>query len=341
MSLPQMHPLGYESKTANLPSGHHYRYADISPPPGTKTIATALLLHGFPDSAYGWRNQVKGWSSRGIRLIVPDSIGYAGSSQPLNPEEYSFKSQSDDLEALVRIAGVPENEQVVVIGHDWGAVTGTRLSQFKPNLVKGVINLCVPFSVPPQQYISLEELVAMLPNFQYQLFFAAEDSATLIDANLEKFIHSVYVTPEQYASGEAPPFEKAGVFEAFLKDDTKSLTSAILSKEEFDTMITEIRGGLGFAAMLNYYRTNRINFELEGDLPQEYRPEMPKLLIIPIADPALPLSMFADSEKNFKAIEVVKLEGICGHWVQLEKPGEVEKIIGEWVERRASKGWLA
>lgn len=53
---------------------------------------------------------MKGWSSRGIRLIITDAIGYAGSSQPLDPKEYSFKSQSDDLEALVRIAGVLEDE---------------------------------------------------------------------------------------------------------------------------------------------------------------------------------------------------------------------------------------
>lgn len=92
--------------------------------------------------------------------------------------------------------------------------------------------------------------------------------------------------------------------------------------------------------MLNYYKTNRINFELEKGLPQEYRPEMPKLLVIPIADPALPLSMFADAEKKFKTIEVVRLEGLCGHWVQLERPGEIEKIVGEWVEKQAAKGWV-
>lgn len=93
--------------------------------------------------------------------------------------------------------------------------------------------------------------------------------------------------------------------------------------------------------MLNYYKTNRINFELEKDLPREYRPEMPKLLVIPSADPALPLSMFANAEKDFKSIEVVRLDGICGHWVQLERPEEVENIIGEWVERQAVKGWSA
>lgn len=46
---------------------------------------------------------------------------------------------------------------------------------------------CVPFSVPPQQYVPLETLVAMLPNFQYQLFFAAENSAALIDDNVRNF----------------------------------------------------------------------------------------------------------------------------------------------------------
>ncbi|KAF8609743.1 alpha/beta-hydrolase [Ceratobasidium sp. AG-I] len=334
-----VHPLGYESKTANLPSGHHYRYVDIPPPQGTETIVTALLIHGFPDSAYGWRHQVEGWSSRGIRLIIPDQIGYTGSSQPLNAEEYSFKSQSDDLEALVRIAGVPEDEKIAVIGHDWGAVTGTRFSQFKPDLVKGIVNLCIPPIAASQEFIPLEKLAAFLPNFQYQLFFASDEAAALIDANVEKFIHLMYASGRQGASDEVSTFEKAGVIESHLEGDTESFTSELLSKEEFDTIITEIKKGAGFKAMLNYYKTREINHPLDKELPQEYSPNLPKLLVIPVADPAIPLSMSANVEKDFKGIEVVKLEGLCGHWVQLEKPAEVEKIVGEWVEKQVAKGW--
>ena len=96
-----------------------------------------------------------------------------------------------------------------------------------------------------------------------------------------------------------------------------------------------------FSATLNYYRTRPINFPLEKDLPQEYSPSMPKLLVIPTADPAIPLSMSANVEKEFKGIEVVKLEGLCGHWAQLEKPAEVEMIVGEWVEKQVVKGWTA
>jgi pimeloyl-ACP methyl ester carboxylesterase len=91
--------------------------------------------------------------------------------------------------------------------------------------------------------------------------------------------------------------------------------------------------------MTNYYRTRQVNFDLEKDLPREYNPRLPKLLVIPTADPAIPLSLSANVEKDFKGIEVIKLEGLCGHWVQLEKPAEVEKVVGEWVEKQVTKGW--
>ncbi|CEL61692.1 Bifunctional epoxide hydrolase 2 OS=Rattus norvegicus GN=Ephx2 PE=1 SV=1 [Rhizoctonia solani AG-1 IB] len=184
MSTSQLHPLGYESKVVHLSTGHYYRYVDIHPPEGVKTIVTALVLHGFPDSAYGWRHQVKGWSGRGIRLIVPDTLGYHGSSQPTNPEDYAMKRQSDDLEELVRKAGVSEGEKIIVIAHDWGAGIANRLIQFKPNLVKGAANFSVPFSPPSPQYIPMEKYIEMLPNFQYQAFFASPESADIIDANI-------------------------------------------------------------------------------------------------------------------------------------------------------------
>lgn len=92
--------------------------------------------------------------------------------------------------------------------------------------------------------------------------------------------------------------------------------------------------------MTNYYRNRQVNFDLEKDLPREYNPSLPKLLIIPTADPAIPLSLSANVEKDFKGIEVVKLEGLCGHWVQLERPAEVEKVVGEWVEKQVAKGWI-
>ncbi|KDN34193.1 hypothetical protein RSAG8_12729, partial [Rhizoctonia solani AG-8 WAC10335] len=119
MSTPRLHPLGCESKTAKLSSGHYLGYIDVHPPQGVAKIATALLIHGFPDSIYGWRHQVMGWPQRGIRLIVPDTIGYTGTSQPTDPREYSTKFQSDDFEELVYQTGVPKGEKIILIAHGW------------------------------------------------------------------------------------------------------------------------------------------------------------------------------------------------------------------------------
>ncbi|CCO29244.1 hypothetical protein BN14_03249 [Rhizoctonia solani AG-1 IB] len=110
-------------------------------------------------------------------------------------------------------------------------------------------------------------------------------------------------------------------------------------QQELDTMVSEIKAGVGFGATLNYYRTRKINYELEKDLPQDIRPDIPKLMIIPSADPAIPAALAVHAEKKLKNIEVVWIEGLCGHWVQLERPQESEKIVGEWVERFAANDW--
>jgi hypothetical protein len=53
----------------------------------------------------------------------------------------------------------------------------------------------------------------------------------------------MYASAKQAASGEVPPIEKAGVFEAYLKDDTKSVTSELLSKE-VHRLLTSFRAQL-------------------------------------------------------------------------------------------------
>ncbi|KAG8716736.1 hypothetical protein FRC09_015305 [Ceratobasidium sp. 395] len=310
-----LHPLGYESKIANLPTGRHYRYVDIHPPQGVKTIVTALVLHGFPDSAYGWRHQVKGWSNRGIRLIIPDTLGYTGSSQPQNPDEYAFKLHSEDYAALIREVGIPEGEKIVLISHDW-------------------------FAKPAQEFVPTEKLAEALPNFGYHLFFVSPSSPAILDAKVDKFIRYIYSSAKQIESGEVLSWEKKGAIEAWLADDTKATSSALLTEKEVNTIVTEIKAGVGFSAMLNYYKTQKANFELDKDLPPVFRPELPKLLVIPNTDPALPnVHLFAEEDKA-NDTEVVPLEGLCGHWVQLEQPAEVEKVVGEWVERMNAKGWL-
>ncbi|QRV80125.1 alpha/beta hydrolase family protein [Ceratobasidium sp. AG-Ba] len=338
----QPHPLGYESKTAHLSTGRQYRYVDVQPPQGVKAIETALLLHGFPDSAYGWRHQVKGWSSRGIRLIIPDTLGYTGTSQPTDPNEYTYKNHSDDYAALVRHVGLPEGGKVVLIAHDWGSGLAARFAQYYPNLVKGIVSFCIPFSIlsqPARPPVPMEKIVAVMPHFGYQIFFSNPESTLPIDTKVEKFISILYASAKQIEQGQVPAFEKKGVIEEWLKDDSKSAHPALLTKEEFDTMVQQIKSGVGFSAMLNYYRNQEASYEHDKNLSTEQlQLDMPKLLVIPNADPCVPVQMF-EHENQMKNLELARLDGLCGHWVQLEQPDVVERIVGDWVEKMSAKGW--
>ncbi|GAB1527950.1 hypothetical protein RhiTH_011139 [Rhizoctonia solani] len=310
MSKSQLHPLGYESKVAHLSTGHYYRYVDVHPPENVKTIATALLLHGFPDSA----------------------------SQPSSPEDYSTKRQSDDLEELVRYAGVPKEDKIIIISHDWGSVTAGRLIQFKPDLVKAAAVFCVPFFPPSPQYIPLEKFSEQFPNMEYQVFLASPESTAILDANAERFIRLIYTSARQRDAGEVPSLERAGAIEGWLKDESKDVVPELLSQEVSGTPspvsvnLNETYPRL-IRAMLNYYRVGQINYEAEKDLPHDIRPDLPKLIVTPSADPFLPPAVTQYAQTLIKNVEVAWLDGLCGHWVQLEKPQEIEKIVGEWVEK--------
>ena len=41
-----------------------------------------VLCHGFPESWYSWRHQIRPLAEAGYRVVAPDVRGYGGSSTP-------------------------------------------------------------------------------------------------------------------------------------------------------------------------------------------------------------------------------------------------------------------
>jgi len=77
-----------------------------------------VLLHGFPDSARLWRNQVPALAAAGFRAIVPDMRGYGRSGKPAEVSAYSMQALVGDVLAVMDDAGAASAH---VVGHDWGA----------------------------------------------------------------------------------------------------------------------------------------------------------------------------------------------------------------------------
>jgi pimeloyl-ACP methyl ester carboxylesterase len=102
----------------------------------------ALCLHGFPDTAYGWRNFAPRLAESGWRVVAPFMRGYAPSSIP-SDGSYHIGAFMDDALRVRAAAGGTDRD--VVIGHDWGAMAATGLAAMPDSpFAKAVI-----MSVPP------------------------------------------------------------------------------------------------------------------------------------------------------------------------------------------------
>ena len=102
-----------------------------------------VLLHGFPEFWYGWRNQIDPLAEAGYRVLIPDQRGYNQSEKPKSLDAYSIDQLVGDINALIRWTG---REQAYVIGHDWGAMVAWWLALLFPHRVKklGILNVPHP-----------------------------------------------------------------------------------------------------------------------------------------------------------------------------------------------------
>ncbi|MEZ3142665.1 alpha/beta fold hydrolase [Halobaculum sp. MBLA0143] len=102
-----------------------------------------VLLHGFPDFWYGWREQVPALVDAGYRVVAPDQRGYNLSDAPEAVRDYRIDRLVADAAAVVRSTG---RESAHVVGHDWGAMVAWSLALRRPSLVDrlGIVNVPHP-----------------------------------------------------------------------------------------------------------------------------------------------------------------------------------------------------
>ncbi|KAF6176038.1 hypothetical protein GIB67_021287 [Kingdonia uniflora] len=100
-----------------------------------------VFLHGFPELWYSWRYQIVALADHGYRAVAPDLRGYGDTDALPSFKEYTVHHLVGDLVALIESLG---QDQVFVVGHDWGAIIAWYLCLFRPDRVKALVNLSVP-----------------------------------------------------------------------------------------------------------------------------------------------------------------------------------------------------
>jgi pimeloyl-ACP methyl ester carboxylesterase len=100
-----------------------------------------VLLHGFPEFWYGWRNQIEPLARAGFRVIVPDQRGYNLSSKPAGVASYALTELVSDVIAIADQLG---QQRIFLAGHDWGAAVAWSTALLHPQRIAKLVVLNVP-----------------------------------------------------------------------------------------------------------------------------------------------------------------------------------------------------
>jgi pimeloyl-ACP methyl ester carboxylesterase len=101
----------------------------------------ALLLHGFPDTAWTWRHVAPALAEAGWQVVAPFSRGYAPTG--LAPDgSYQVGALVRDVLELHNALG--GDARALLVGHDWGALTAYGVGAFAPELFARIVAMSVP-----------------------------------------------------------------------------------------------------------------------------------------------------------------------------------------------------
>ena len=99
-----------------------------------------MLLHGFPDFWYGWKNVILGLKDK-FQLIVPDMRGYNLSDKPKEIENYHIDILVKDIKGLIEELNL---DKINFAGHDWGGVITWVFAEKYPDMLNKLIILNAP-----------------------------------------------------------------------------------------------------------------------------------------------------------------------------------------------------
>jgi len=111
-----------------------------------------LLLHGFPELAYSWRNVMVPLAEAGYHVIAPDVRGYGrttGWSSDYDTDLAPFRRLNKVRDALGLVSAFGYRSVAAVIGHDAGSPLAAWCGITRPDVFPAVVMMSAPFSGTP------------------------------------------------------------------------------------------------------------------------------------------------------------------------------------------------
>lgn len=300
-------------------------------PPPKHSRGSLILLHGWPEIAFSWRHQVRALADSGYHVLAPDLRGFGSSDRPSGCENYRMPALVGDVTGLMDAFGL---EKATVVGHDWGAIIAWAMPFYAPERLAAVAGLNVPFR-PRGGTPILTALEAAYGPQMYILQFQQEGRCEpILEADMERTMRFFFRRPRVGSGVGGGAFSTPDLdLVSWLQQPPETWPGEPFLSEEDLAVYVHAFARSGMTAPLHYYRNldwnwrDMARFQPEGELP---RIRHPALMITAELDGVLPPRLADGIEVFFERYQRIDIMG-AGHWVQQEKPDEVNRALLDWL----------
>ena len=144
------------------------------------------LIHGFPDCAENFEEQINFFSENGFKVIAPSLPGYHEDDQEL--DSYQTLRVAEVL--IDFIESVSGKEKIYLYGHDWGAPIAYGIAHLRPDLVERFSAASVPHGISVQTAFLTDGDQQRMS--WYMFFFQLPLADISVPLNDYEFIHRLW-----------------------------------------------------------------------------------------------------------------------------------------------------
>jgi pimeloyl-ACP methyl ester carboxylesterase len=264
----------------------------------------ALLLHGFPDTAQTWRHLMPQLADMGYRVVAPFMRGYAPSAVP-SDGCFQTAMLARDANALHESLG--GDSEAIIIGHDWGAPSCYGAAIDAPTRWHRVVGM----AVPPTAALGMAfvQNLEQIKKSWYMFFFQHGLADLVVGANNHAFIEMLW-------RGWSPSYDA--------KVDLEFVRKSLADPKNLQAALGYYRATLG-----DGYRDPQLS-DLQNQMAAGV-PTQPLLYLHGANDGCIGADVVESAKKIAPANVKFEVVEAAGHFLQLEQPKVVNKLICDFL----------